>query len=295
MLMHGMRVLVTGSEGFIGSHIARLLESEGAEVIRFDSALGTEQSITSTSALASALHGATHVVHAAAFVSVPESIKRPLESHETNVTGTLNVLSAAHDAHVVRFVFISSSAVYGSTDALPASEELPIVPESPYAAQKAMGEMYTHLMGNLWNMETVRLRLFNVYGPGQRLEGGAVIPRFISAMKHGDAPTIFGTGDATRDFVFVEDVARAVALSLIAPDIAGGVFNIGSGVETSLNDVVRTINTAQGTTIVPEYREARVGDITRSVANVKRAEDGFGFRAAVSFEEGVRKTITSFV
>jgi len=309
--LQNARVLVTGGAGFIGSHVVEALVMRGAQVTVIDD-LSTgkrenlasvsgkitliEESVLSEGAIAKASAGVQYVVHLAAFVSVPGSIADPLRSHETNVSGTLRTLMAARDGRALRFVHISSSAVYGSTDALPCDEDQPFMPESPYAAQKAMGEEYTKLFSKLWGLETVRLRFFNVYGPRQNPEGGyaAVIPAFISRMKQGTAPTIYGDGTATRDFTYVGDVVNAIILALVAPDISGAVFNIASGVETSVEDLVRVMNEVQGTALVPEHVPPRPGDIARSVAEVKRAYDALGFKTVVSLEDGLRATIASY-
>jgi nucleoside-diphosphate-sugar epimerase len=306
-----MRVLVTGGAGFLGSHVVDALVSLGVSVVVIDDcSTGTkdnlkelmekitfiEGSILDDKLLSRAMQGATHVVHAAAFVSVPGSIQDPLRSHETNVTGILKVLLAARDAKAARVVSISSSAVYGSTENLPCSEDAPFRPESPYAAQKMMGEEYAHLVSDLWGLETVRLRPFNIYGPRQNPGGGyaAVIPKFVALMKRGEAPSIFGDGSATRDFIFVDDMVKAILLALSVPDISGGVFNVASGVETTVNDLVHAINTIQGTAIAPNYLPIRQGDITRSVADISRAFQGLGFKAETPFSEGLRKTIESY-
>jgi len=310
-VLQGKKVVVTGGAGFVGSHLVEVLVHQGASVVVVDNlSTGTldnlapvmasinflEGDINSRDILDTAMRGATYVVHMAAFVSVPGSMALPLESHTTNVTGTLAVLDAARRAKVSRFIYISSSAVYGSTADLPAHEDAPHAPESPYAAQKSMGETYTHLMGGLWGMETVRLRPFNIYGPRQNPEGGyaAVIPKFASSMARGTRPVIYGDGKVTRDFIYVSDAVDAIALSLVAPDISGGVFNIASGTEVSIADLVRTINGIVGTTLEPQYEPAREGDILRSVADIRRAKEGLGFLASTPLKTGLTKTIESF-
>ncbi|MEK9177368.1 MAG: NAD-dependent epimerase/dehydratase family protein [Patescibacteria group bacterium] len=305
------RVLVTGGAGFIGSHVVDTLVARGADVAVIDdfstgkrenlaASLGKitliESSILSERAITDACVGAQFVVHLAAFVSVPASIADPAASHETNVTGTLHTLLAARGAGVRRFVYASSSAVYGFTEALPCGEDQPYIPESPYAAQKVMGEGYARLFSRLWGFDTVRLRFFNVYGPRQNPAGGyaAVIPAFISRMKRGEAPVIFGDGAATRDFTYVGDVVNAILLSLVAPDVGGGVFNIASGIETSVTDLARSLAALEAGAPSPVHAPPREGDIIRSVAAVKRAEDALGFRAVVPLAEGLRATHASY-
>ncbi len=305
MAISGMTVVVTGGSGFVGSHIVDTLLSEGARVISIDKKVGGQiehKELTShvvdiakvsIEVLASLIREADFVVHCAAFVSVPASILKPLESHESNVTGTLKMLLASRDAQVKRFISFSSSAVYGSTEVLPATEDLPYMPESPYAAQKMMGEEYARLASALWGLETVRIRPFNIYGEGQSADGGyaAVIPKFIATMKSGERPVIFGDGEATRDFVYVDDVVNAVVLSLVAPDISGAVFNVASGVETSLNQLVREINAILGTHIEPIYEKGRQGDIVRSVADITRAHASLLYEPRVPLAEGLARTI----
>jgi nucleoside-diphosphate-sugar epimerase len=305
------RILVTGGAGFIGSHLVEALVKRGADVVVVDDLSSgklenlkavsdritfIEGSVLSSDLMRRAAKGARFVVHLAAFISVPGSIVDPLKSHETNVTGTLSALATARAERVGRFIYISSSAVYGSTDALPCGEDQPYMPESPYAAQKAMGEEYVRLFSKLWGLETVRLRFFNVYGPRQNPEGGyaAVIPAFASRAKRGEPPIIFGDGGATRDFTYVGDVVNAILLALVAPDVSGGVFNVASGIETSVLDLARAIAAAAGGTLDPIHQPPRDGDIIRSVADVRRAHDALGFKTVVSLDEGLKETVESY-
>ena len=301
----GTRVLVTGGAGFIGSHLVEALVHSGALVTVLDD-LSTgkrenlssvegqitfiEGSILDAEKLSRAMEGVAYVVHLAAFVSVPGSVLDPLKSHEINVTGTLRVLLNARDHKVRRVVCASSSAVYGSTEMLPCEESAPYDPESLYATQKMFGEEYAKLITRLFGVETVRLRFFNVYGPRQNPEGGyaAVIPVFAAHAKKGKTATIYGDGNATRDFVYVGDVANALILAIAAPDISGSVMNVASGTETTITELARLLNVR--TVNAP----AREGDIMRSVAEVARAEDALGFRAQVSLKDGLGVTLQSY-
>lgn len=306
----GVKVVVTGGAGFVGSHLVEALLKEGATVVVLDDFKTgrkeniehilpqiklVEGSILNERILRKAFHGAQYVVHLAAAVSVPQSIEDPIESHETNVTGTLKVLYVAKEKKIRRVVYASSCAVYGRTDVVPISEEATPRPESPYAGHKLMMELYASVFTKLYGLDTVGLRYFNVYGPRQTGEGGyaAVLPKFIERMKIDAAPTIYGDGTATRDFVSVHDVVDANMKALLTPGIAGEVMNIGSGRETSLLDLVASINAQRGIKIEPIFSPERPGDIHSSCADIRKAQKLLGFTPSMSLEQGLEEMLSA--
>jgi nucleoside-diphosphate-sugar epimerase len=305
--------LVTGGAGFIGSHIVQRLLEEGHRVRvidnfstglreRLDGLLGhlelLEESVTEPQACSAAVHGVDTVFHEAALPSVLRSLEDPLSSHSVNATGTLNLLLAARDAEVRRFVYAGSSSAYGDTDMLPKSEELPALPQSPYAAAKLSGEHYCRLFSRLFGLETVVLRYFNVFGPGQdpSAQYAAVIPRFIAAALAGESPTINGDGEQTRDFTFVRNVVDANLRASVAPagQVSGEVFNIGCGKRTSINLLWRIIAELSEASVAPSHTSPRPGDVRDSLADVHKASDRFGYAPSVSLEEGLRATVRWF-
>ncbi|MEX0909879.1 MAG: SDR family oxidoreductase [Candidatus Paceibacterota bacterium] len=302
--------IITGGAGFIGSHIASALLARGDEVhivdtfttgkrenvAHIDSDVRVhELDILATDELSKVFHGADAVYHQAALPSVPKSVAQPQLTNEANISGTLSVFVSARDAGVPRVVYASSSSVYGDTPTLPKVEDMPYAPLSPYAGQKMMGEVYAKLFGDLYGLETVGLRYFNVFGPRQdpHSEYSAVIPKFITLMKQGKAPTIFGDGTQTRDFTYVANVVDANLLAGSKEGIVTEVVNIAGGERISLNTLVEDINTCIGTGFTPLYAPPRKGDIKDSYADISKAKKVLGFEPKISFADGLKKTIES--
>lgn len=297
------RVLVTGGAGFIGSHTVERLVQAGHEVVVLDDfSAGSLTNLRRTegrialvrgdvrdpACVFEAAKGAEIILHTAAIVSVPRSIERPLETHDVNVRGTLTVLEAARAGGVRRVVLASSAAVYGDR-----GSDGPLAPRSPYGAEKAIGETYARLYGELHGLETVVLRYFNVFGPRQdaRSTYAGVLSIFAARLARGDAVTVFGDGDQSRDFVYVSDVAEANLRAATMPSASGQTFDIGRGTATSLNDVLRELGDLVGRH--PEVRRlpARQGDIRHSLASIGAAHDKLGYSPAVTLREGLAKLL----
>jgi UDP-glucose 4-epimerase len=299
------RYLVTGGAGFIGSHVVDVLLREGNQVRVLDNlSIGrkenlaravelVESDVRDLKSLLSAAKGVDCIIHEAAVSSISLSVKEPVLSNEVNVTGTLNVLIAAKEARVGRVVFASSSAVYGEGETLPKSEKMTCRPVSPYGVQKLCGEFYCKVFSRNFGIEAVCLRYFNVFGPRQvtGAQHSAVIPDFILKMLRGESPVIFGDGQQTRDFVYIENVARSTVDASKASEVSGRVFNIGGGRGVSLNKLVSVINNLLGTRIKPFYGSPRQGEIQYSQADIKLARKRLGYRVRISFEEGLAKTV----
>ncbi len=299
--------LVTGGAGFIGSTLVRALLADGWKVRVFDNlstgrlqnlpALGeglefVPGDITDYPALEAALVGAARVFHLAAVASVQRSIVEPLRTHAVNVDGTHNVYQAALAAKVPRVITACSAAAYGLSTAFPLGETERPTPISPYGAHKVFAELASAVLGNQ-TTDFVCLRYFNVFGPRQdpKSEYAAVVPRFITAVLAGRRPVFYGDGHQSRDFLFVEDVARANLLAATTPGIGGRVINIASGRESSLRDLLGAICAAAGKTVEPILEPARDGDIRRSQAQVGLARELLGFDAAFSLEEALARTV----
>ena len=308
-LMKDKRVVVTGGAGFIGCNIAEELSADNEVIIIDDLSSGRIQniqhltkrsnvsfvhgSITNLSLLQKAFAGADYIFHQAALVSVAKSIENPLQANEVNILGTLNVLVAARDCGVRRLICASSSAVYGNTSALPVGEDITPDPQSPYAITKLTAEHYCRVFTRLYALPTVCLRYFNVYGVRQNpdAEYAAVIPSFIVRALHGRPLTIFGDGGQTRDFVFVKDVVQA---NIAAADSAAeGVYNLGTGVETSVQELAETVTALTGRSLEIIHEPARPGEVKRSRADIVRAKD-FGYRPRYGLTNGLRETIDWF-
>jgi UDP-glucose 4-epimerase len=305
-----MLYIVTGGAGFIGSHLVEALSLAGHELVIIDDlSSGRIENIGSVSAnpkvrfvqgtvldlnlLLEEFQGADGVFHQAAFVSVPGSIRHPLHSHEVNLTGTLNVLLAARDTGVRKVVHASSAAVYGNLPGIPKKEDSPVEPLSPYAVAKYAGEQYCRVIGLLYDLSTVSLRYFNVYGARQdpASDYAAVIPRFIANLRGGKPPVIFGDGTQTRDFVYVRDVVRANILAMESS--AEGVYNIGSGRETSINELATILMNLLGYKGKPVHAGERPGEVRHSVADISRARSILGWEPAFSLESGLSDTLAS--
>ena len=304
-------MLVTGGGGFIGSHtVDRLLrDGHGVRVldnfatgrrenlldVRSDVEL-VEGDIQSYERVSNAVRGCEIVLHQAALPSVPRSVQDPLTSNATNVTGTLNVLLASRDAGVRRVVYASSSSIYGVGAELPKHEGLVPQPISPYAVAKLAGEGFCRSFWEVFGLETVALRYFNVFGPRQDplSQYAAVIPNFITALMDGRAPTVFGDGEQSRDFTYVGNVVEGNVRAMYAEGVAGKVFNVAAGQRTSLNELLQILERLSGRHINPRYEQPRPGDVRHSHADVSAAERGLGFRPRVSVEEGLRRTLDWF-
>jgi nucleoside-diphosphate-sugar epimerase len=307
-----MLYLVTGGAGFIGSNLAQALVARGDQVRVFDNfltgregnlagltGLGKEKfelirgDIRDPEALRGAVAGVDYVFHEAALPSVQRSVEDPIESDRVNVAGTLNVLDAARKARVKRLVFAASSAAYGETPTLPKVETMAPDPLSPYAASKLAGEAYCKAFFVNYGLETVCLRYFNVFGPRQdpKSEYAAVIPRFVTAALRGETPTIYGDGEQSRDFCFIDNCVEANLLACTAKDAPGKVFNVACGERTTLNDVIRQLERITGRTIAPRHVAPRSGDIRHSLADVGRARSILGYTGKVSFAEGLERTV----
>lgn len=300
--------LITGGAGFIGSHIVDRLVNDGEQVRVLDNfSTGKraniehnldeidliEGSLTDINTVRRAVEGVDYVLHQGALPSVPRSVNDPIGSNDANINGTLNLLVAARDAGVKRLVFASSSSVYGNSPSLPKHEGMPPDPLSPYALTKLAGEYYCRLFTDLYGLEAVCLRYFNVFGPRQDPESqyAAVIPKFINCMICGERPVIYGDGFQSRDFTYVENNVEANILACSAPHAAGEVLNIACGDRFSLLDLVDIINRILGNSIEPVFEPARQGDVKHSQADISRAREIIGFEPKVGFVEGLERLV----
>jgi nucleoside-diphosphate-sugar epimerase len=311
-----MRYLITGGAGFIGSNLARALLSSGHRVRVLDNFLTgkrenlaglvdayrdafelIEGDIRDPAATRRAVVGIDYVLHQGALPSVPRSVADPVLSNEINVAGTVNVLVASRDAGVRRVVFAASSSAYGDTPELPKREAMTPNPKSPYAAQKLAGEHYTRIFHEVYGLETVSLRYFNVFGPRQDPQSmyAAVIPRFITCVLRGEPPTVYGDGRQTRDFTYIDNVIQANLAACAAPKAAcGGVFNIACGERVSLLDILEIVYALAGKRVDPVFEPSRPGDVRDSLADISRAREIVGYDPKVPFREGLRTTFEWF-
>jgi len=300
--------LITGGAGFIGSNIVEELLRRGQRVRVLDNfSTGRRENLRPFSGriellegdirdpkdARKAVAGVDYILHQAALPSVARSVEDPIASNETNVSGMLNLLTCAKEAAVKRFVFASSSSVYGDTPTLPKVETMPLNPTSPYAVSKLAGEHYCRIFHRIYGLETVCLRYFNIFGPRQNPDSqySAVIPLFIKSMLASESPTIFGDGLQSRDFTFIANVVNANLLAAQAPQAAGGAFNIACGGRYSLLDLVGILNSILGGAIAPRHREARNADVKHSQADIAAAGRFLGYAPTVRFEEGLRRTV----
>ncbi len=311
-----MRILITGGGGFIGSNLVEACLRRGDEVRVIDNfATGRRENLAEVDAWAEAgggrfelleadirdlevvkraVDGCDAVLHQAAIPSVARSVQDPLTSHSVNQDGTLNLLVSARDAGVKRFVAASSSSLYGESPTLPKVETMPSEPLSPYGVDKLAGETYLRVFTRLYGLQTIGLRYFNVFGPRQDpgSEYSAVIPLFVTAIAAGKAPTIFGDGETTRDFTYIDNVVQMNLLAAEAPEEAcGEAYNVACGERISLLELVRRINTVLGTSIKAEHGPPRAGDIKHSLADIGKAERLLGYKVEVELDEGLRRTV----
>jgi len=302
-----MRYLVTGGAGFIGSNTVDELVRRGHGVVVLDDlSSGKEDnlaevrskitfmkgSITDIEAVQKAMVQADYVIHLAARTSVPRSVKDPVDTNRINVDGTLNVLVAARDNKVKRVVFAASSSAYGDTPTLPKSEDMQPVPISPYGVSKYVGELYAQTFGRCYGLENVCLRYFNIFGPRQDPDSpySGVLSRFSAAFLDSTPPVVFGDGEQTRDFTYVDNAVLANVLACEAPGASGRTFNVGTGHAVSLNQVLQMLQKASGKTLETKYEPSREGDIRDSLADIRLAKEFLGYEPAVLFEEGLERT-----
>jgi len=300
-----MRFLVTGGTGFLGKALANRLAHDGHEVhvlddfsnstpAGLDTAVQvTEGDVDNIPLLWSLLRGVDCVYHLAAKVSVAESILYPREYSRVNVGGTVSLMEAMRDTGVRRVVFTSSGAVYGRQASQPVHENDQPEPDSPYAVSKWSAEQYIHTIGQLWDIETVALRIFNAYGPGQPLpvSHAPVVPRFLQQALSGGSVVLFGDGQQTRDFVYVTDVVNGLINAATFEGINRQVINIGSGVESSINDLVNGLETILGRSIHRIHNPGKLGGVPRLVADISRAQMLLGFRPFISLTEGLQRIV----
>ena len=301
--------LVTGGAGFIGSHIVSHLVAVGADVrVLDDFSTGTpdnltpyldcieliEGSVTDRPTCERVCRGVDYVLHQAALPSVQRSVESPLQSHEVNATGTLNMLLASRDNRVRRFVYAGSSSAYGDTPSLPKREDMPPAPRSPYAVAKLVGEQYARVFAGVFGLETITLRYFNVFGPRQDPHSpySAVIPKFMTCAGERRAPTINGDGEQTRDFTYVQNVVRANLCACHA-DLGGHegqVFNVGCGKRISINDLWNEIAETAKVRVPADHGPARPGDVRHSLADLTKIRSVLGYKIEVSLVEGLERT-----
>ena len=302
-----MRYLVTGGAGFIGSNTVDELVRRGHSVVVLDDlSSGKEDNlaevrnkitfikggITDIEVVRKAMHEAEYVLHLGARTSVPRSVKDPIETNKINIDGTLNVLVAAKELKVKRVVFAASSSAYGETPTLPKVETMQPQPISPYGVTKFVGELYAQTFGRCYGLENVSLRYFNIFGPRQDPGSpySGVLAKFCTAFLEDTPPVVFGDGEQTRDFTYVENAVHANLLACEAPNVSGKVFNVGVGGRVSLNEVLRELGKITGKTMEAKYEPPREGDIRDSQADISQAREFLGYKPQVSFEEGLART-----
>ncbi|MDD2229128.1 MAG: SDR family oxidoreductase [Candidatus Cloacimonetes bacterium] len=308
-----MKYLVTGGAGFIGSNIVQELLSQRQEVRVLDNfATGKRENILplmknpnltmiegdlrSFHIVRAAVKGVDYILHQGALPSVPRSINDPITTNDVNILGMLNILEAAKEFGVKRVVCASSSSIYGNSETLPKVETMPINPMSPYALTKYAQERYCQIFYQLYGLETVALRYFNVFGPNQdpTSQYSAVIPKFIRMIMQGKEPIIYGDGSQSRDFTFVENNVSANLLACTAERAAGEVINIACGERYTLIQLVQMINDILGTNVKPRFEHDRAGDVKHSLAGIEKAKELLGYSVKVDFREGLKRTIEFF-
>jgi UDP-glucose 4-epimerase len=303
--------LVTGGCGFIGSHICEALVAEGGRVRILDNLSSgyvqniarirdqvefIEGDIRDATAVDAAVQGVDFIFHEAALVSVFDSVERPVDNNDINITGTLNVIEAARRHGAKRMVLASSAAVYGNDPTLPKKEDMRPQPESPYAIGKITGEYLLGVAAKLYGLETVALRYFNVYGPRQDPSSmySGVISKFVDVLAAGQTPTIFGDGQQTRDFVFVKDVVQANLLAMHSGDVGNGeVFNVGTGKQTSLLELLAVLTSLTDREVAPRFEPVRAGDVRHSVSDISAISSALDYQPSYSLRAGLEQLIAS--
>jgi len=302
--------LVTGGAGFIGSDIVKeLLQREERVRVLDNFSTGKRENLfefkeipnfeliegdlRSFHTVRTAVKDMNYILHQGALPSVPRSVHDPLTTNDVNILGTLNILEAAKEFGVKRVIYASSSSIYGDNETLPKTEDMPVLPLSPYALSKYTGERYCQIFTKIYGLETVCLRYFNVFGPNQdpTSQYSAVIPKFIRLMSEGKRPFIYGDGTQSRDFTHVSNIVAANLLSCTAEGVSGEVFNIACGESFTLLQFVDALNCILGTAIEPLFEEERPGDVKHSLADISRAKEKLGFRVTTRFEEGLRDLV----
>lgn len=305
--------LITGGAGFIGSNIVKKLLETGEKVRVVDNfSTGKRENIqeflgdsnfellegdlSDLEFCREAIKGIDFVLHQAAIPSVPRSISNPLATNNSNVSATLNLLIVARDKPIKKFIYASSSSVYGDNPVLPKREDSPINPISPYGLTKYTGEKYVQLFYQIFGLQTICLRYFNVFGPKQDPESeyAAVIPKFIIALLNKESPVVFGDGEQTRDFTFVDNIVDANLLAVKAKTGFGEVFNIACGKQISVNQLLELLQEIIDTDIKPKYAEPQQGDIPHSRADISKAQEVFGYEPNIEFKDGLIKTVQWF-
>ena len=303
--------LVTGGAGFIGSNIAEKLVHSGERVRVIDNLLTGKlenmetfidkiefinADIRSLDTMIKIMDGVDYVIHQAALPSVPKSVEIPIESNEHNTNGTLNILFAAKENRVKRVIYAASSAAYGEIPESPKVETMRPMPLSPYAVNKLAGEYYCSVFTNVYGLETVALRYFNVFGPRQDPTSfySAVIPKFITALLKNEQPTIFGDGEQSRDFTYIDNVVHANLLACKAPGIAGEMFNIACGESITLNELLDSLKQILQKDIQPIYEDERPGDVKHSLADINNAKEKMGYEVQVTTDQGLKLTADWF-
>jgi len=306
-------VLVTGGAGFIGSNLTEALLQRGHSVrVLDDFSTGkrenlifnkiypsleiVEGDISDLNTCQKTIKGIEYVFHQAALPSVQRSVEDPKTSHAVNAEGTLNVLLAAKEEGIKRLIYASSSSIYGDTPTLPKHEGMPSDPLSPYALQKYIGEQYCRLFYQLYGLETVSLRYFNIFGPKQDPNSiySAVIPKFIDALLHDRPPIIFGDGEQSRDFTYIENVVQANLLAMSAEHVQGEAVNIACGKRSSLNELLNVLKRILESKLPPVYQEPRQGDVRHSLADIHKGKEIINYEPTVGVEMGLEKTVDFF-
>jgi UDP-glucose 4-epimerase len=301
--------LVTGGAGFIGSHLVEALTAAGRRVRVFDDLSTGLQSnlahvhpapefvvgdLADAAAVERAMKGASFVYHLGALASVARSVENPIATHNACATGSLNVLDAARRLGVRRVVYAASSSAYGgASDPAGQREDLPIQPLSPYAAAKLTGELYCQAFAHTYGLETVRVRFFNIFGPRQRADSpySGVIALFIAAMSSGKVPTVHGDGLQSRDFTYVTNAVQALMKAADAPGVSGNVYNVGTGANITVLDLIAALNKLLGTDVKPIHAPSRTGDVRFSRADIRRTQADLGYDPPVTFEDGLERTL----
>jgi nucleoside-diphosphate-sugar epimerase len=303
--------LVTGGAGFIGSHLVRRMLGDGDRVRVVDNLVTGNRArlreferdlefmlgdLADPDVCNKAVQGMDYVLHQAAVPSVQRSLREPLATNRANVTATLNLLESCRKNGVRRLVYAASSSAYGNTKVLPKKEDMAPNPLSPYALQKHVGERYCQLYNELYHFETVCLRYFNVFGPAQdpNSEYSAVIPKFITRLRRNQTLVIYGDGEQSRDFTYIDNVVDANCLALKAPQAAGAVVNIGCGERITLNKLIEMLEDIMQLHAVVDYQPTRIGDVRDSLADITRAQQVLGYRPHVDLKIGLRNTAQFF-